>query len=79
MMADRMSHCQQSAGLPTHSGYLYACVDKYNYILYACITNNGCMLVHTYASTMICQLWLYSVRTLLKHTYTTKIHCPSLK
>ena len=42
-----MSHCQQSAGLPTHSGYLYACVDNYNYTSYACITNNGCTLVHT--------------------------------
>ena len=49
-MAYRMSHCQQSAGLPTHSGYLYACVDNYNYTPDACIANNGCTLVDdTYA------------------------------
>ena len=51
MNNNRMWHCQHS-GLPTHSEYLYACVDSYTHCMHA-LQNNVYMFVHTYASTVM--------------------------
>ena len=51
-MAYRMWHCQHS-GLPTHSEYLYACVDSYRHYMHALQIMYVCLCIHMQVYTVM--------------------------